>query len=158
MTNLLIILNNLSKKIINQKGDLSLFALAKLSDTGKWNLLIVANWCKRQSVEAYKYLYDEFKSECLKYSNSKDKDQIDAEISEFLEFPFVILPEHSSLVQGLKRLYHSNPVHISPVAINAYSDKKIEEIYLFATDDKTDRSKFEFYEYGRFSEEFLDRV
>ena len=148
----------MSKTIIKEKGDLSLFALAKLSDSGKWNLLIVANWCKRQSVEAYKYLYDEFKSECLEYSIGKNKAHIDAEISDFLEFPFVILPAESSLVKGLKKLYRGNPVHISPVAINAYSDKKIEEIYLFATDDKTDRSKFEFYEYGRFSEEYLDKV
>lgn len=101
-----------SKTIIDQRGDLSLLALAKLSDSGKWNLLIIADWCKKQSVEAYKYLYDEFKSECLKYSSNKVKDQIAAEISGFLEFPFVILPEHSSLVQGLKRLYHGNPVHI----------------------------------------------
>jgi hypothetical protein len=158
MKHLLNILNKLSLTIIKEQGDLSIFALSRLSDSDKWNLLIVADWCKSPSRDSFQYLYDAFKRVCDEYIKDKNKAEIDAEISEYLEFPFVILIKESSLADALKRKYTAKPTYLSPVAINAYSDKKIEEIYLFATDDKTDRSKFEFYEHGRFSEEFLDRV
>ena len=158
MKHLLNILNKLALSIIKEKGDLSIFALSRLSDSDKWNLLIVADWCKSPSRESFKYLYEAFKNVCDDYIKGKNKTDIDNEILEYLEFPFVILTKESSLVKVLERKYKGAPIYFSALAINAYSDKKIEEIYLFATDDKTDRSKFEFYEYGRFSEEYLDKV
>ena len=68
---------------------------------------------------------------------------------ESLQFPFIILSKDLELVQSLNRLYDDKPIHIKPVAININSSKIIEEIYLFATDDKTDRNQFQFLEYGR---------
>lgn len=160
MTNLLNILNNLAVKILQDKdkGQLTLFALAKLSDSKGWDLLISADWCKRPSVETFKYLYKNFKEEQQKYvenMSTKDRDTVSAEILEFLEFPFIILSKDLELVQGLNRLYDDKPIHIKPVAININSSKIIEEIYLFATDNKTNRSQFQFLEYGRERVEIL---
>ena len=53
MTNLLSILNNLAVRILKDKEQLTLFALAKLSDSKGWDLLIAADWCKRPSVETF---------------------------------------------------------------------------------------------------------
>jgi hypothetical protein len=151
MTNLLNILNNLAVKILEDKKQLTLFALSKLSDSNKWNLLIVADWCESPSREYFKYLYASFNSELEKYKNQPgvNVEVLTGEILEFLDFPFIILSKDLELVQSLNRLYDDKPIHIKPVAININSSKIIEEIYLFATDNKTDRSQFQFLEYGR---------
>jgi len=152
MTNLLNILNNLAVKILQDKGQLTMFSLAKLSDSKGWDLLIVADWCQTLSVEAFKYLYSNFRKEQQKYvsnMNKEDKNKVSGEILEFLEFPFIILPKESNLVMGLRRLYIDKPIHIKPVAIEINTSRMIQEIYLFATDTETQRKEFQFLEYGR---------